>query len=145
MPNILPPIHEQMPNISLIVEILNDDQLIDNPLTDEEPDELDEPLMMVPTKSDLSDAPMDPLAMVIKEELEPIHTEDVEAVALDLLHEESEFEQFGDGLFICVEREMPMPMVGLNTQLKKDDVLSGKLLFIEHVSKYANYWNILNK
>lgn len=125
----------------LIDEPFNDDQFIDNPITDDERDELDEPLMMIPTTSDLSDAPLDPLAMVIKEELEPLHTEDIQAVAEELIHEEPQFEQFGDGLFICVEAEMPLPMIGMNSQLKKDDILSGKLLFIEHVSKYVSYWN----
>lgn len=138
LPNILPPILEQMPNVSMI-EPLNNDQSIDNLFAD---DEHDEPLMMVPTTSDLSDAPIDPLALVIKEELEPLHTEDIQAVVEELLHEESQFEQFGDGLFISVEGEMPLPMIGMNTHLKKDDVLSGKLLFIEHVSKYASYWNV---
>lgn len=125
----------------LIDEPFNDDQFIDNPITDDERDELDEPLMMIPTTSDLSDAPLDPLAMVIKEELEPLHTEDIQAVAEELIHEEPQFEQFGDGLFICVEAEMPLPMIGMNSQLKKDYILSGKLLFIEHVSKYVSYWN----
>lgn len=139
LPNILPPIREQVPNISMVDEPFSDDQLIGNSFFDDEYGELDEPLMMVPTTSELSDSPIDPLAIVIKEELEPLHTEDIQAVAEELLHEESQFEQFGDGLFMCVDGEMPLPMIGLNSQLKKDDVLSGKLLFIEHVSKYTSY------
>lgn len=98
-------------------------------------EEYDEPLMNQPSTSGIcSDQPIDPLAMIIKEELEPMHDENIKIAADDLIREEIEFEQLNDDVSIYIDGEIPLPMMNMDLQLKKDDQLSGKLLFLEHVS-----------
>lgn len=64
----------------------------------------EEPIINVPTTSDISPSQsVDPLAMIIKEELEPTHEEDIQDAADDLIREEIEFERINDDVSISVE------------------------------------------